>query len=195
MTQESTRWGTGKQKLLPSFAFNLDFDGKKDKTTKCNDTPEDEDSIQQCKLSYKYMTMGLTQMPQGNDNKYWMAKFSVSTKDQGTRVTFNRLTYTPDTVYLINPGGFNNIQNISGDQLYHIVNETFKKYREDENAQELIISHSLAHSEGGDRLWLIIPINIIVPKETSPEEDKVTESAGGRPFGGRITTYGRPVGE
>ena len=166
---------------LPTFKFEDDDD-----TDKCNESPISDDEIQQCKLSYKYSTLKLIPAVMALGTEHVMVKFHVSVDDQDTRVTFNRSTFMPDMVYLINPGGFSTIEKnnktvFSKEQWYPIFREKEKGVGVDIDGgtQHLIISHT-SRSGGSDILWLVIPIRMSIIDTNSLEKDESVES-GGRP--------------
>lgn len=167
---------------LISFKFDVD-----EAKTKCNENPSSEDDkTQQCKLSYLYKPLRLVRANLINTNQiYTMVKFKVSIEHPETRVVFNRARYTPTTIYLINPGRIGQQGKFKIENMFPMLrvkdddgkkNEMYGKEDLSGN-QQLIIAHELTHSDAKtDYLWLVIPIELVVPK--TPKENV---SAGSRP--------------
>lgn len=153
-------------------------------TELCNQSPKsDDDDKEQCKLSYKYKTHKLFAVP--TNSRPNTAQFHVSSAyDQGTRVSFNRSSYKPERVYIINILNVKSSFYEKHHRFFPIVkvdsNDELKNKKEYDE-QQLIIQHSLVNGESNDLLWLVIPITLSVLKKEgeegrSEEPDGLTES-------------------
>ena len=157
---------------LPRFKFEL----KKDEVRKCTSKPEKEGDPM-CKLSYKYGTVMLRRFLDETLMKNYVAKYYVQSKPDA-HVVYNRVAYSPDMVYLINPAGIettNPNTNPGGkneiEKLYPIWREGRVKEGKDATIREMIISHSAKSGNLSEHLWVVIPINIEVSGDSSKEEE------------------------
>ena len=147
---------------LPRFKFELT-----DEVSKCTSKPEREGDPM-CKLSYKYGTVMLRRFLDQTVIKNYVAKYYVQSKPDA-HVVYNRVAYSPDMVYLINPAGIettNPNTNPGGkneiEKLYPIWREGRVKEGKDATIREMIISHSAKSGNLSEHLWVVIPINIEV---------------------------------
>ena len=159
---------------LPRFKFEL----KKDEVRKCTSKPEKEGDPM-CKLSYKYGTVMLRRFLDETLMKNYVAKYYVQSKPDA-HVVYNRVAYSPDMVYLINPAGIEEInQSTTGgtnkrndiEKLFPIWREDRVKVGKDATIREMIISHSAKSGNLSEHLWVVIPINIEVSGDSSKEEE------------------------